>query len=254
MTTYYTAKSRQLVLTPDSSTMVQLTNSQNIARRTPTQRSTASRRILCRSNAPARTISARGMQALIDEMPFAKLLSTGSLRDDTFHRSVQEYHNVRKELVERARPRHRFRRGKPTAAGRGSVLRLAYPTVRCERCHKSFRGQDRKCRLVCHRQEVHVPKVEIPRKMSENDEGMSSNVEDSSIFNTWPDFRSSQAIEWKLSKPRDDLTQTSQFPDLCRACGGLKQPCRCSNKVTPERHMRTEHQDSTNPLFPPVMC
>lgn len=196
---FYSSKTQCIIALPGSGNLVQLTNSQKI-RRCTSHRPAAPKiwrptRILSTSSqfsftsrsylssdldtvvdqSPSRNGSIFSssylpgeIESTIKQIPFENILRSASLDNPAFYRSARELLNVRGQLKERVQPRHKFQGGKFCASGAGSILRAAYPEVKCDRCTRVFRGPDRKVKVARHRRKVHGSRAKsVCRKLSQ---------------------------------------------------------------------------------------
>ncbi|KAF2727346.1 hypothetical protein EJ04DRAFT_517310 [Polyplosphaeria fusca] len=88
-------------------------------------------------------------------LPFAALMRSSSQQNAAFIQSVYALQDIRANLRARPPKAHRSNWGMVSMSGRGSVLKAAYPPIKCEMCPRTFVGQQRKRNLAGHRRRVH---------------------------------------------------------------------------------------------------
>ena len=255
---FYAATTQNIVMMSETRSVMQLTNTQTICQRISSIKTTSSIQSQTQNRSPVRSLSARSIQALIAHLPFADLLTTDSLDNDAFRQSVQQYYSICRDLDTRSRPRHRFKEGKLSASGTSSVMRQAYPTVRCGRCAKVFQGQDRKRKLVCHRRKVHgsgsvgtrkgissapkdanasegpntsagrcAPKGSNTPEVSSAPEVLGACLTDPRILSTWPSLTcNSPNAASPPSRTNQPAGASQALQTRCKRCN-LEFSCQC---------------------------
>ena len=159
---YYSSKTQELVSSPSGRGVTQLTNSQKIRRCLSLNVHVSTiRRQSVLSLDIARSFTVKHVSRLLKDTPFVALLRSTSLEDTQFQKSVQNLHNTRNALGNMGRPQHRFRGGRMSVSGRGFLMRVAYPDLRCDQCPRIFRGNDRRRKLARHRHRLHGPESHI---------------------------------------------------------------------------------------------
>jgi hypothetical protein len=156
---YYSTKSTKPALDPDGQRLIQLTNSQRIRQccsfKAYLPNNCNSRRALVHLNKSMRSDTVKRIGTLVKQVPFSGLLRSGSLEDSSFYQSVKLLQETKNTINHVAKARHRFRGGMMSTSARGSLLRAAYPEIKCDHCQRVFNGNDRKRNLARHRRKVH---------------------------------------------------------------------------------------------------
>lgn len=162
---YYSFKTERIVLSPGGENLVLLTNSQKI-RRCSSFRAHVSvmRTQSVRSLEIIRSYTARHIETLVRDLPFSDLLRSHSLETEKFYQSAKQFRDTKQAMDKLAKPRHRFYGGQMAASGRVSLMRRAYPELKCHHCPRTFQGNDRKRRLARHVRKVHPSRSSSQRK------------------------------------------------------------------------------------------
>ncbi|KAF2821391.1 hypothetical protein CC86DRAFT_103386 [Ophiobolus disseminans] len=154
---FYSSKDNRVIVDPASGDPMQLTNSQKIRRSYSFQaRIGLFRTQSARSLDSIRTFTINQLQPLLRNLPFAHLMRSTSFESASFSQSVKE-HLMKAAFSRSAKLKLWFRAGQVSASGRSTVMRVAYPSLKCSLCPRIFKGPDRKRRYARHCNKVHDP-------------------------------------------------------------------------------------------------
>jgi hypothetical protein len=150
---YYSTKTQHIILDACGQDLLQLTNSQRIRR-------CSSFYIIqarpAHTSSVKRSLTTRNVRDIIKNIPFANLVRHESLEKSSLLQSIQVLQKTRSSIRKAAKARHRFRCGKIPSTSQGTLMRRAYPELKCDHCNRGFHGNDRRLRLARHRRKVHA--------------------------------------------------------------------------------------------------
>jgi hypothetical protein len=153
---FYATTSERFIVNPDGQGVRQLTKALEIHQscmRKPFRSSSLNE--LHHSKPAVRTYTVKINPKLLQNLPFANLIRSASLEDANFYQSVQDLHNMRYIMKAKEKQRHHFRAGKLSISARDSVIRKAYPPLKCDQCTRVFTGQHRRRILAGHCKRMH---------------------------------------------------------------------------------------------------
>ncbi|KAF2795751.1 hypothetical protein K505DRAFT_359909 [Melanomma pulvis-pyrius CBS 109.77] len=153
---FYSAKSEQYIIDTDAENIEQLTKSMEIhqcSTRNPGR--TSSLTDLHNAKTLTRTYTLKISPKHLRDLPFANLMRSASLEDADFYKSVQEFYDIRYVMDIKEKKQHRFQAGKISLSSRDTVMRKAYPPLKCDQCPRVFTGQYRRRILAGHRKRAH---------------------------------------------------------------------------------------------------
>jgi len=153
---FYATTSERFIVNPDGQGVRQLTKALEIHQscmRKPFRSSSLNE--LHHSKPAVRTYTVKINPKLLQNLPFANLIRSASLEDANFYQSVQDLHNMRYMMKAKEKQRHHFRAGKLSISARDSVIRKAYPPLKCDQCTRVFTGQHRRRILAGHCKRMH---------------------------------------------------------------------------------------------------
>lgn len=148
---FYSSKDKEISMPIGHDRPSQMTNSQKIRRYFSLQE----RRRTIRSSSIIRTCTMRNLRPLLKNVPFSRLMRSGSLEDLDFLESLKQLQAIRNAMDDAARSKHWFHAGQISVSSRSTVMRAAFPALKCISCPRMFRGADRKRRYARHCKKLH---------------------------------------------------------------------------------------------------